>query len=110
MDRRVLLAGFVALASLLTAEPALAQPGRTPDNLVPAIEKSKDEHTSKSDATRLVGKVLEIDKPRGVVKLQTDTEGVRDVKPNTTLLNAVRVGDMISVLRTPDEAANASPR
>jgi len=109
MNRRM-LAGFVTAASLLSSQIALAQPGRTPDDVVPAIEKSKDDHKSKSDATRLVGKVLAIDKPRGVVKLETDTEGVRDVKPHAMLLNAVRVGDMISVVRSDDDAVSASPR
>ena len=104
------LAGAVALATMAFAQIALAQPGRTPDDVIPAIEKSKDEGKSKSDATRLVGKVVAVDRQKGVVKLSTDTEGERDVKPNAMLLNAVRVGDMISVVRNPDDGVNASPR
>ena len=109
MDSRT-LAAIVALATTLVTNAALAQPGRTPDDLVPALERAKDEPRSKSDAQRVVGKVLAVDKQHGVLKLATDTEGVRDVKPNTTLLNAVRVGDMVSVLRSPDDAVSASPR
>ena len=104
------VASIAALATLLSAQAALAQPGRPSDDLVPVIERSKDEPKSKSDATRLVGKVLAIDKPRGIVKLSTDSEGVRDVKPHVMLLNAVRVGDMISVARNPGDAGSASPR
>ena len=101
---------IVALATTLSAQSALAQPGRTPDDVLPVIERSKDEPKSKSDGQRLVGKVLAVDKQRGTVKLSTDTEGVRDVKPHTALLNAVRVGDMISVARSGDDAVSASPR
>ena len=89
---------------------AHAQPGRTPDDVVPALERMRDEPKSKSDANRLVGKVVAVDRERGVVKLETDTEGVREVKPNAMLVRAVRVGDTISVLRPEGEAASASPR
>ena len=89
---------------------AQAQPGRTPDDVLPALERMRDEPKSKSDAYRLVGKVVALDKERGVVKLETDTEGVREVKPHAMLLRAVRVGDTISVVRPDGEGASASPR
>ncbi len=103
------LAALALVTTTLAATPALAQPGRTPEEVAPSAP-TKDDHKSKSDANRLVGKVLAVDKQRGMVKLETDTEGVRDVKANTTLINAIRVGDMISVLRSPEDALNASPR
>ena len=89
---------------------AQAQPGRTPDDVLPALERMRDDPKSKSDAHRLVGKVVAVDQQRGVVKLETDTEGVREVKPHAMLFAAVRVGDTISVLRPEGEAASASPR
>jgi hypothetical protein len=101
-----------ALAAVATmvvvASPALAQGPRTPSDLAPIFEQSRP--TSKSDAQRIVGKVLEIDRQHGRVKLSTD-EGERVVQPNKQLLGAVRVGDMISVPRpSSDEPVSASPR
>jgi hypothetical protein len=104
----------IAIAALgqlgLSAGAAVAQSQRPPDDLVPALEAFREEPKAKSDAHRLVGKVVSVDRERGVVKLQTDTEGVRDVKPHEMLLRAVRVGDTISVARPDDEAVSASPR
>jgi hypothetical protein len=102
---------LLGLTPVVTAQPRTPdKPGRTPDDVVPVLEAWRDEPKSKSDAHRLVGKVLAIDQQRGVVKLSTDTEGVREVKPHAMLLRAVRVGDTISVARSPDDAVSASPR
>ncbi len=47
------------------------------------------------DEHRLVGKVVEIDLQRGLVKLQTD-QGVRVVQPSPQTLAAIRSGEIIS--------------
>ncbi|MBM3219003.1 MAG: hypothetical protein FJZ38_10035 [Candidatus Rokubacteria bacterium] len=114
--RKVAAGAAVTMLVLGPGPAAMAQPrtpdkpGRTPDDVVPVLEAWRDEPKSKSDAHRLVGKVLAVDQQRGTVKLSTDTEGVRDVKPHAMLLRAVRVGDTISVARAPDDAVSASPR
>ena len=92
---------------LALADSSFAQPPRPGDDVTPFFERKTG--VSKSDAHRVVGKVLEIDRGRGRVKLQTD-EGTQEVRPTALLLNAVRVGDTISVPRTGDEPASASPR
>ena len=101
-------ASLIAVSLVAFAEDSLAQEPRTPDESIPAIERSLEAPKSKSDAYRLVGKVLEIDKAGGTVKLATD-EGERVVRPNAQLLGAIRVGDIISVLRE-DKPISASPR
>ena len=111
--RKVAAHAALTLLVLGFVTPAFAQraqPGRPPDDVIPVLEAWRDETKSKSDASRLVGKVLAIDVQRGVVKLATDTEGVREVKPHAMLLRAARVGDTISVARSSDDAVSASPR
>ena len=97
-----------AVTIIVFAQVSLAQPPRTPDDVTPLLERSQ-EPKSKSDAYRLVGKVVEIDRARGAVKLSTD-EGERIVQPNSQLLGAIRVGDTISVPRAEDPPVNAAPR
>ena len=103
--------GLVAITIVAIGQSALAQAPRGPaDDVIPIIERSQlDMPKSKSDGYRLVGKVLEIDKAAGTVKLSTD-EGERVVKPSAQLLAAIRVGDTISVPRAEDPPVSASPR
>lgn len=98
-----------AVTMIALAHLSLAQAPRTPDDVTPFFDRSKEAPRSKSDAHRLVGKVLEVDRERGVVKLATE-EGDRVVKPEAPLLGAVRVGDTVSVPRPADEGVSASPR
>jgi hypothetical protein len=98
------------ITMLAIADPRLAQVPRTPDDVTPLLDRAReDAPRSKSDAYRLVGKVVEIDRAQGSVTLETD-EGKRVVKPSEQLLAAIRVGDTISVPRSGDEPASASPR
>ena len=106
--RRHAISGLIAVSLLAVAQGSLAQAPRTPDDVPPILERAQEGPKSKSDAYRIVGKVLEIDKPGGTVKLSTD-EGERIVRPNAQLLAAIRVGDVISVLR-PEDPGGASPR
>src|SRR5205823_643874 len=84
----------VTLAALtLIASPALAQPSKPSEDGPAIIERfERGTPTSKSDAYRVVGKVVEIDKQGGVVKLQTE-DGVVTTKPRPELVRAARVGD-----------------
>jgi hypothetical protein len=107
--RKHAIAGLIAVSLIATAQSSLAQAPRTPDDVPPIIERAQEAPKSKSDAYRIVGKVLEIDKAGGTVKLSTD-EGERVVRPNAQLLAAIRVGDTISVLRQEEPPVSASPR
>src|SRR5262245_58613526 len=100
-----IVAASIAIAS--QALPALAQPN-TPGGFTPGWPWDRPS-VSKSDEFRIVGKVLEIDRSRGFVTLQTD-EGMRLVRPAPTVLAAIRVGDTISVPRSAEEGASALPR
>ena len=95
-------------AVTLSTAPSLAQSPRPTDD-PPVIIDRDDRPKSKSDATRVVGKVLEIDRQKGTVKLQAE-EGVVTAKPTAELLRAARVGDTISVPRAENQPPNASPR
>lgn len=107
MRRRQTLAALGVVAITAVVLPAFGQtPGR-PGN-VPTLPEQSQPPVSKSDADRVVGKVLHIDRDAGLVKLDSD-EGVVVVKPPAQLLRAARVGDTISVVRSA-EAPNASPR
>ena len=99
---------LTAVTIVAFAQVSLAQLPRTPDDVTPLLERSQ-EPKSKSDAFRLVGKVVEIDRARGAVKLSTD-EGERIVQPTPQLLAAIRVGDTISVPRAEDPPVSATPR
>jgi len=99
---------FVSLVTVTASTgPALAQRD-TPRGLPIPWEPEKPA-VSRSDEYRLVGKVLHVDRAKGIVKLDTD-EGVRVVHPPAMTLAAVREGDLISVPRSADEPVNALPR
>jgi hypothetical protein len=105
-QHRVALAGaFIAVVAI--AGTAGAQAPRSPGEVVPFEEERKG--PPRSDAYRVVGKVLAVDRAQGAVELETD-EGRRTVKAPATLIAAVRVGDVVSVERPPDDGAYASPR
>ena len=97
--------GVVAITAVVL--PAFAQAPGKPRN-VPILPDQSPPLVSKSDADRVVGKVLHIDRDAGLVKLDSD-EGVVVVKPPAQMVRALRVGDTISVVRSAD-APSASPR
>jgi hypothetical protein len=103
---------LVALAGALIAFAAItgaasAQAPRSPGEVVPFEEERKG--PPRSDAYRVVGKVLAVDRTQGAMELETD-EGRRTVKAPAMLIAAVKVGDIVSVERSPDDGAYASPR
>lgn len=102
---------FCALSLIVAtavALPVFAQAPGAPTDLPPLPERTQPP-VSRSDKDRVVGKVLEVDREAGRVKLESD-EGVVVLKPSRQMLNAIRVGDTVSVPRSPDEAPSASPR
>jgi hypothetical protein len=105
---RVSAPAVITLLALADPDPRLVHAQRTPDD-VPPLDRAQETPRSKSDAHRFVGKVLEIDRSRGVVTLETE-EGPRVVTPSAQLLAAIQVGDTISVPRTEDGPVNAAPR
>ena len=114
--RKHTAAALTAIALMALAPVSFAQaPAPTPvpkdDDLTPLRERSQDAPPkSKSDAYRLVGKVVAIDAATGAVKLATE-EGEKTVQPSRQLLAAIRVGDTISVPRADGPPpASASPR
>ena len=107
MSRTDTFVVVAAVAITANAVPALGQPN-TPGGFTPGWPWDRPA-VSKSDEYRLVGKVLEIDRGRGLVRLQTE-DGVRVVQPSPTALAAIRLGDTISVPRSAEEGASASPR
>jgi len=113
--RKPIAAALTAIALMAFAPLSFAQaPTPTPapkdDDVPPLFERSQDAPKSKSDAYRLVGKVVAIDTASGAVKLATE-EGEKTVQLSRQLLAAVRVGDTISVPRADGPPpANASPR
>jgi len=113
--RKTIAAALFAIALMAFAPLSFAQaPAPTPapkdDDVTPLLERSQDAPKSKSDAYRLVGKVVAIDTASGAVKLATE-EGEKTVQLSRQLLAAVRVGDTISVPRADGPPpANASPR
>jgi len=101
---------LMALAPLSFAQAPAPTPAPKDDDVPPLLERFPDAPPkSKSDAYRLVGKVVAIDAAAGSVKLATE-EGERTVRPNPQLLAAIRVGDTISVPRAEGPPVNASPR
>jgi hypothetical protein len=106
---RVYAPAVITLLALADPDPRFVHAQRPSDDVTPLDRGREETPRSKTDAHRFVGKVLEIDRAKGVVTLQTE-EGTRVVKPSAQLLAAIQVGDTISVPRSGDEPANASPR
>ena len=104
----VAAAALVATFAITGAAFAQPRPSNPPPSSPPPAVFDTEKPTSKSDAHRVVGRVLEIDQQGGVVKLDTE-EGVVMAKPRPDLFRAARVGDMISVPRSENETPNASP-
>jgi len=108
--RKHLIAALVAVTLIAVAPASFAQaPRPQDDDVTPLIERPQDTPKSKSDAYRIVGKVVDIDTASGAVKLSTE-EGERVVKPTAQMLAAIRVGDTISVPRPETPPVDASPR
>ena len=63
----------------------------------------------KDDPNRIVGKVLQIDREQGIFRLATE-EGVLIVQAPPQALQAVKVGDTVSVPRPATEPPSAPPR
>jgi hypothetical protein len=103
---KVLVASVLTFAAGVT--PALAQRDRTPPRVVPVPWEPERPAVAKSDAHRLVGRVLAIDRQKRLVKLDTD-EGVQLVPAPAMTVAAIREGDLISVPRVTDEPLNALP-
>jgi hypothetical protein len=98
---------FLALGIvMLTTSPGLAadEPSRAQGVAVPAQPPA-----SKSDRHRVVGRVLQIDRTGGLVKLATD-EGVVVVPAPALTLTVIQVGETVSVPRAADESPSALPR
>jgi hypothetical protein len=86
-----------------------AQAPRGPDDVVVPPARSHPT-VAKSDQHRLVGKVVDVDPARGVIKLATEDEGVLDVPAPAMTVKAVRVGETVSVPRPASRYPSASPR
>jgi hypothetical protein len=100
--QRVFVWSIMAVTTL--AAPASAQPAGTPAEVVfPA------QPVSKSDEHRVVGKVLEVDRERQRVKLDSD-EGIVVLWAPPRTVRAIRVGETVSVPRHLEEPVSASPR
>jgi hypothetical protein len=91
------LVGGVALA--VAAIAASAQPSDTPTDSVPPPTRAQ-QLVPKSDEDRIVGKVLELDREAGRVKLATEEAGVVTFDVLGQAARAFRVGDTVSVSRS----------
>ena len=113
MQHRKAVAGaIIAIMGIAGAAGAQAprtpgDPPRSPGEVVPFEEERKG--PPRSDAYRVVGKVMGVDRAQGALELETD-EGRRTVKAPAVLVAAVRVGDLVSVERPAADGAYASPR
>lgn len=100
---------IVALTAIALFGATAQSPG-TPEDMTPLPGRSQQKApVSKTDEHRVVGKVLEIDAERGLVKLASE-EGILVVQPPPHTLRAFRVGDTVSVPRSGAEQPSASPR
>jgi hypothetical protein len=100
------LAAGVALA--VAAIAASAQPSDKPTDSVPPSTRAQ-QLVSQSDEHRIVGKVLELDREAGRVKLVTE-DGVITLEVPEQTARAFRVGDTVSVSRSSIKLPSASPR
>ncbi len=109
MAHRQKLSALALIGMMAIAVPAFGtEPSGTPADITTPPGRSQGESGSKSDAHRIVGKVLHIDREQGLVRLATE-EGVLVVRPPLQTLRAIKVGDTVSVPRSAG-APNASPR
>ena len=100
---------IVSLTGLLLVAGAVsAQTPPAPDEVVIPPARTHPP-VGKSDQYRIVGKVLDVDQARGVLKLATD-EGVVETPAPRMMVLAVRVGETVSVPRDAGSAPGASPR
>ena len=104
---KIFVVSLLALGTAAT--PALAQRERNTPRGAPVPWDPEPPAVAKSDEHRVVGKVLEIDREKRMVKLETE-EGVRVVPAPPMTLAAIREGDVISVPRSPDAPVNSLPR
>src|SRR5438105_11792184 len=79
----------VALLTAMTSAPVFGQQPPTPTPGLDLFGKSQP-LVGKSDEHRVVGKVVEIDQDRGLVKLQTDG-GIVIAQPAQVAVRAFRV-------------------
>jgi hypothetical protein len=100
------LVGGVALA--VAAIAASAQPSDKSTDSVPPPTRAQ-QLVSKSDEHRIVGKVLELDREAGRVKLATEEAGVVTLDVLGQAARAFRVGDTVSISRSSIKLRSASP-
>ena len=97
---------IIALTAI--AVPAFGQPSSPPVD-IPDTPRPLHRSAPKSDAHRIVGKVIQIEREQGIAKLATD-EGVLVVEVPSQTLRAFRIGDIVSIPRSGSESPSASPR
>jgi len=105
MQKRQNLAALAVVGMTALAVAVFAQPFSPPGGARP----SQQEAVPKSDEHRIVGKVLQIDREQGLVKLATE-EGVLVVQASTQTLRAFNVGDIVSIPRSAAESPSTLPR
>ena len=109
MKAKLSALAVTAVAALVFTGSIAQRPG-TPGGTPPPPERWLQETpVSRSDEHRIVGKVVEIDSSRGLVKLET-AEGVVVVQPAAQAVRAFVVGDTVSVPRTGAGQPSAAPR
>ena len=104
--RTIFALAVIATATTAVATPGFAQRPDTPEDIIIPPVRSQPP-VSQSDEYRVVGKVLQIDRERGRVKLATD-KGVVVVEAPPRTLQVIRVGETVSVPRA--GSPSASPR
>jgi hypothetical protein len=104
----LIFAALAVTASMAIAAPAFGQPSSPPVD-IPDTPRPWHPPAPKSDAHRIVGKVVQIERERGLAKLATD-EGILVVEVPSATLQAFRIGDTVSVPRAGAESPSASPR
>ena len=92
-----------------TVGPTFSGPADVPTDSPTPPSSSKQRLVPKDDPNRIVGKVLQIDREQGIFRLATE-EGVLIVQAPPQALQAVKVGDTVSVPRPATEPPSAPPR
>lgn len=104
------LSALAVIGMTAIAVPAFAaQPSGAPGDITPPPGRSQQESVPDSAQDRIRGKVLQIDREQGLVMLATD-EGALVVQAPPQELEAIDVGDTVSVPRSAAEPPSASPR